>query len=214
MFLRKKKMDEVKPEEQATIQPDGGAQTPESEPTPPVPEPTPPVTPPEPDPRDTEIAALKDRLIRLQADFENFRKRTVRDREDQARRACEKILKDFLPVVDHLDLGVQSAHKHHIKHAVIEGFEGVQKQFHQALEKAGVVPIETLNQAFDPHLHESVTQLHSEEHPENTIIQETRRGYLLGSYVLRAAQVIVSKGPTPAPQAEETTGDSEQQPPA
>lgn len=148
-----------------------------------------------PDPRDVEIAALKDRLLRLQADFENFRKRTIRDREDQARRATEAVLKDFLPVVDHFELGVVSAHKHHVKHAVIEGFENVLKQLRLALERAGVTPIDTKDQVFDPHLHECITQMHSEEHPVNTVIQETRKGYKLGSFVLRAAQVIVSTGP-------------------
>ena len=148
-----------------------------------------------PDPRDLEIATLKDRLLRLQADFENFRKRTIRDREDQARRATEAILKDFLPVVDHFELGVVSAQKHHVKHAVIEGFENVLKQLRLALEKAGVTPIDTKNQVFDPHAHECITQMHSEEHPANTIIQETRKGYKLGTFVLRAAQVIVSTGP-------------------
>lgn len=156
------------------------------------------------DPRDAEIAALKDRLLRLQADFDNFRKRTVRDREDMSRRAAEKILKELLPVVDHFDLGLQAAHKHHVKHAVLEGFDGVLKQLHSVLEKSGVVPIETKSQAFDPHNHECVAQIPSEEHPENVIIEETRKGYRLGSFVLRASQVIVSTGPAtasaPAPQ--------------
>ncbi len=137
---------------------------------------------------------LKDRLLRLQADFDNFRKRTLRDREDQARRASEKILKDLLPVIDHFELGIHAAHKNHVKHTVIEGFEGILAQFQLALEKAGLTPITTKGQPFDPHLHECITQLPSEEQPENTIIQETRRGYKLGSFVLRASQVIVSSG--------------------
>lgn len=147
------------------------------------------------DPRDVEIATLKDRLLRLQADFDNFRKRTVRDREDMARRASEKILKELLPAVDHFDLGIQAARKNHIKHAVIEGFEGVLKQFQVILEKSGVTPIETRGLAFDPHSHECVAQIPSEEHPENMVIEETRKGYRLGTYILRAAQVIVSSGP-------------------
>lgn len=170
------------------------------------------------DPRDLEIAALKDRLLRLQADFDNFRKRTVRDREDQSRRACERILKDLLPVVDHFELGLQAAHKHHVKHAVIDGLGGVLKQLEQVLDKAGVTPIVTQGQVFDPHLHESVTHLPSDEHPEHVIIQETRRGYKLGSFLLRAAQVIVSTGPAadaakpaePPPAAEpESSADAE-----
>lgn len=156
------------------------------------------------DPRDLEIATLKDRLLRLQADFDNFRKRTVRDREDMARRSAEKILKELLPVVDHFDLGLQAAHKHHVKHAVLEGFDGVLKQLQSVLEKTGVIPIETKGQLFDPHNHECVAQIPSEEHPENVIIEETRKGYRLGTFVLRASQVIVSTGPatagSPAPQ--------------
>ncbi len=147
------------------------------------------------DPRDTEIAALKDRLIRLQADFDNYRKRAIRDREDQARRACERILEDILPVLDHFDLGLKAAQKHHVKHSVIEGLGSVLKQFEQVLEKAGVKAIETVGQVFDPHLHECVAHLPSEERPDHVIIQETRRGYRLGTYLLRASQVIVSTGP-------------------
>ena len=188
------------------------AETPAEAQPAPVPEATPSVdagtTTGDADPRDLEIATLKDRLLRLQADFDNFRKRTTRDREDQSRRACERILKDLLPVVDHFELGLQAAHKHHVKHAVIDGLAGVLKQLEQVLEKAGVTPIVTQGQVFDPHLHESVTHLPSQEHPEHVIIQETRRGYKLGNYLLRAAQVIVSTGPTA------DTAESPEPPPA
>jgi molecular chaperone GrpE len=182
-------MDEAKQDE--TV--DMTIEQPEAEPTLAETEPS----QPGPDPKDVEIASLKDRLLRLQADFDNFRKRTIRDREDQARRATETILKDVLPVIDHFELGVASAHKHHVKHAVIEGFENVLKQLRLALEKSGVTPIETQDQLFDPRLHECITQMHSEEHPVNSVIQETRKGYKLGTFVLRAAQVIVSTGPAP-----------------
>lgn len=161
------------------------------------------------DPRDQEIATLKDRLLRLQADFDNFRKRTVRDREDMARRAAEKTLKELLPAIDHFDLGIQAARKNHIKHAVVEGFEGILKQFQGILEKSGVTPIETRGQVFDPHNHECVAQIPSEEHPENVVIEETRKGYRLGTYVLRASQVIVSSGPAkPAAQEPEKTEEN------
>lgn len=147
------------------------------------------------DPKDQEIAALKDRLLRLQADFDNFRKRTIRDREDMARRAAERLLQELLPIVDHFELGLESARQHHIKHNVIEGFAGILKQFQTTLEKAGVTPIETKGQSFDPNFHECVAQIASEEHPEANIIEETRKGYKLGTYLLRASQVIVSTGP-------------------
>lgn len=153
------------------------------------------------DPRDLEIAALKDRLLRLQADFDNYRKRIARDREDQIRRASESLLKDLLPVVDHFELGLRSAQKHHVKHAIIDGLSSVLKQMEQVLHKAGVSAIDTRDKPFDPRLHECVAHIHSEEHAENMIIEETRRGYLLGAFVIRASQVIVSSGPCPAPGA-------------
>ncbi len=167
-----------------------------ADPTPvltPVVEPT--VEQPVTDPKDQEIATLKDRLLRLQADFDNFRKRTLRDREEMSRRAAERLLHDMLPIVDHFELGLEAARQNHVKHSVIEGFEGILKQFQTNLEKAGVTPIETKGQAFDPNYHECVTQIASEEHPEGTIIEETRKGYKLGTFLLRASQVIVSTGP-------------------
>jgi molecular chaperone GrpE len=159
------------------------------------------------DPKDAELAVLKDRLLRLQADFDNFRKRTVRDREDMARRASERILKELLPAIDHFDLGIQAARKSHIKHAVVEGFEGILKQFQSILEKSGVTPIETRGQVFDPHSHECVTQIPSEEHPESMVIEETRKGYRLGTYVLRASQVIVSSGPATVTETTESEAE-------
>lgn len=155
----------------------------------------------------SEIEALKDRLLRLQADFDNFRKRTTRDREEQSRRACERIIGDLLPVVDHFEMGLLSARKHHARHAVIEGFEGILKQLQQVLERAGVSVIDTIGKPFDPRLHECVAHVPSKEHVENTVIQETRRGYRLGTFVLRAPQVIVSTGPAAAAPPPEQPAD-------
>ena len=182
-----------------------------------VEEPTPEVTPvlepvvepPALDSKEQEIATLKDRLLRLQADFDNFRKRTIRDREDMARRAAERLLSDLLPIVDHLELGIEAARQNHIKHSVLEGFEGILKQFQNNLDKAGVTPIETKGQSFDPNAHECVAHLPSDSLPENAIVEETRKGYKLGTYILRASQVIVSTGPvknsSPDPEAEKST---------
>jgi len=181
----------------------------ETEPAPvltPVVEPA--AEPPAIDPKDQEIATLKDRLLRLQADFDNFRKRTLRDREDTTRRAAERLLQDMLPIVDHFELGLEAARQHHIKHNVIDGFEGILKQFQTNLEKAGVTPIETKGQSFDPNCHECVAHIPSEEHPDGIIIEETRKGYKLGTYLLRASQVIVSTGP--AKDSSQSSEDSSQ----
>ena len=142
-----------------------------------------------------ELAEIKDQLLRLRADFDNFRKRTVRDRDEHSRRANEKLLKDLLPVIDHFELGLQQARKHHVKHAVIEGLAAVFDQLQGVLARAGVEEIPAEGMPFDPQLHECVAHANSDQHPENTILSQTRRGYKLGQYLLRAAQVVVSNGP-------------------
>ncbi len=143
------------------------------------------------------LAEMRNQHLRLQADFDNFRRRTARDHEQQSRRANERLLKDLLPVLDHLDLGLEAAHKHHVKHSVIDGLIGVQKQFLDTLAKHGVTAVATVGQPFNPEQHECVVHAASDQHPENVIVREVRRGFMLGSYVLRAAQVIVSTGAAP-----------------
>lgn len=150
---------------------------------------------PPPSPAPDPLAEMRNQHLRLQADFDNYRRRTARDHELQARRATEQLLRDLLPVLDHLDLGLESARKHHVKHAVIDGLAGVQKQFLDALAKHGVAPVATVGQPFNPDRHECVIHTASDQFSENVIAQEVRRGFTLGPYVLRAAQVIVSTGP-------------------
>jgi molecular chaperone GrpE len=141
-----------------------------------------------------EVAELKDQLLRLRADFANFRKRTIRDREEYAKRAAEGVLSDLLPVLDHFEMGLQEARKHHVKHAVIDGLASVLDQLRGVLTKAGVEEIETEGKPFDPNLHECVAHAGSDKHPDNTIISQIRRGYKMGNFLLRAPQVVVSSG--------------------
>lgn len=156
-----------------------------------------------------ENEALEHRLLRLQADFDNYRKRTQRERAEWQQAAHEEILRDCLPVMDHYELGLKTAVKEEIPSAVRQGFEMVYDQFLALLRKHKVVPIEAAGKPFDHNFHEAVTQIPSEEHPADTVIAETRRGYLLGEKLLRPAQVVVSSGPatdtaaTPAAEQEE-----------
>ncbi len=156
-----------------------------------------------------EDEALEHRLLRLQADFDNYRKRTQRERAEWQRAAHEEILRDCLPVMDHYELGLKTAAKEAIPPAVLEGLQMVYDQFLSLLRKHKVVPIEAEGKPFDHNFHEAVTQIPSEEHPADTVIAETRRGYLLGEKLLRPAQVVVSSGPatdteaTPAAEQEE-----------
>ena len=138
--------------------------------------------------------ALRDRLLRLQADFDNYRKRIDRERKDWAVYANEKLLKDLLPALDNFELGLANGVKANAPDALIEGLRLVQRQLEGALEKSGVTPIDAEGQPFDPHLHEAITHMPSADVPEGTVLAQTRRGYRMGDKLLRAAQVVVSSG--------------------
>lgn len=161
----------------------------------PVPEEAPPApeTSAEPQPSPEEI--LKDRLLRLQADFDNYRKRMDREKKDWIAFAGEKIILDLLPVLDHFELGLADSAKTGAPAAFTEGFQLVLNQFRAALEKAGVQAVDAEGSVFDPKFHEAITHLPSEQVPEGRVVAQTRRGYKLGDKLLRAAQVVVSSGP-------------------
>ena len=138
---------------------------------------------------------LKDRLLRLQADFDNYRKRIDRERKDWAVFANEKLLKDLLPALDNFALGLANGEKAHAPAALLEGLRLVQGQFESALAKSDITPIDADGQPFDPNLHEAITHMPSPDVPEGSVIAQTRRGWKMGDKLLRAAQVVVSSGP-------------------
>ncbi len=174
------------------------ANLPAVEPAPPEAEPAPEAPPPEspaestPTPEDL----LKDRLLRLQADFDNFRKRIDRDKKDWIAFANEKLILELLPVLDHFELGLADSAKNGAAPAIVAGFQLVCTQLRTVLEKAGLQAIDAEGQPFDPNLHEAITHLPSDAVPEGHVATQTRRGYKLGDKLLRAAQVVVSAGPT------------------
>lgn len=155
-----------------------------------------PVEPAPVEQREPPEEALEMRLLRLQADFDNYRKRTLREKAEWELKGNEALLTELLPVLDHFELGLKTAEKHNTAPAVLDGFKMVYEQFLTALRKNRVTPIASEGELFDPNLHEAVTFIPSEEHPAQTIMAETRRGYRLGDRLLRAAQVVVSSGPT------------------
>jgi molecular chaperone GrpE len=151
--------------------------------------------PAEPDLNDGAQDELNDRLLRLQADFDNFRKRTQREREHLRRTANSDLVEELLPVLDHFEMGLANARRHEANASVLDGFELVYDQLMGALKQSGLEPVVAAGEVFDPHVHEAITHLPSEEHPADTVITETRRGYRLGDQLLRASQVVVSSGP-------------------
>ncbi|MGD9781984.1 MAG: nucleotide exchange factor GrpE [Kiritimatiellia bacterium] len=138
---------------------------------------------------------LKERLLRLQADFDNYRKRMDREKKDWIVFASEKLVLELLPVLDHFELGLADSAKNGAPAAFTEGFQIICNQLRSALEKTGVQAIDAEGAAFNPHLHEAITHLPSDDVPEGHVVVQTRRGYQLGDKLLRAAQVVVSSGP-------------------
>lgn len=145
---------------------------------------------------------LKNQLLRLQADFDNFRKRTQRERNEIYQMANESLFLEMLPVIDHFEMGFKSAESHHADTAVTEGFRMVYNQLLDVLKKFNVTAIDAIGETFNPHRHEAILHMASEE-PAETVVDQVRRGYLLGEKLLRAAQVIVSSGPQKVESEEE-----------
>lgn len=151
----------------------------------------------------SEEQLLKDRMLRLQADFDNFRKRTARDRSEWQAFAIEQFLQDLLPVVDHYELGLAMAEQHGADKAVMDGLRLVYDQLLGAIKKQGVLPLSAEpGTPFNPHEHEAISHVPSEEHPADVIIAETRKGYKQGDKLIRPLQVVVSSGPVETEDAE------------
>lgn len=136
---------------------------------------------------------LRDQLLRLKADFDNFRKRTQRERSELFLFANESIFQEMLPVIDHFEMGLKSAEDHQTECSVTEGFNLVYNQLLDLLKKFNVTPVNALDEIFNPHQHEALTHMPSEK-PSETVIEVFRKGYMMGDKLLRAAQVVVSSG--------------------
>jgi molecular chaperone GrpE len=148
-----------------------------------------------------EIAALEkklaeehDRLLRTAADLDNFRKRARRDIEDAGVRGRGEVLAEILPTIDALDLALKNANGETPARAVIDGVEMVRRQFLGSMARFGLKPIACVGAQFDPSFHEAVAQIPHPDLPAGAVIEELRRGYLLGDRLLRATMVIVSSG--------------------
>lgn len=140
-----------------------------------------------------ERDALMDQLLRARAEFDNYRKRVARETEALRQRAAEALMHDLLSVIDNLDLALK--YRDTDPTALAEGVGMVAKQMHDVLGRHGLSVIESEGRAFDPTVHEAVTQAPSQEIARDHVVQEFQRGYMLGGRVLRPSKVTVSSGP-------------------
>jgi len=140
-----------------------------------------------------ELDGTKDKLLRTLAEMENLRRRVQRDREEAIRFANENLLRELLPVLDHLALAVSFGKVDHVRvEDVAEGVSYVLKQFEDTLARFGVVPFDAVGKAFDPELHEAVDREPSDTVPPGTILKTHQRGYRLRERLLRPARVVVA----------------------
>ncbi len=140
-----------------------------------------------------ERAAYLDRAARLQAEFDNFRKRNAKEQQEFRDYALAEALKSLLPILDSLDRAVKTdaASVSDLR----AGVELIDKQFHDALAKLGVQPVPAQGEPFDPNLHQAVQMVDTHEVPDNEVIDELQRGYRLKDRLLRPAMVRVASNP-------------------
>lgn len=153
-----------------------------------------------------ELAVVKDRYMRLLADFDNMRKRQIREREDVVKRANEGLLESLIPVFDHLELAIANASG---DDSFTQGVKMVAGQFLSALTAAGAESIDATGKVFDPAWHEALQVVPSDTVPENEVVQQFRKGWSLGGKLMRPAQVVVSSG-KPESEADALEADSEE----
>jgi molecular chaperone GrpE len=148
-----------------------------------------------------ESEQWRDRFLRKAAEFENFRKRTDRERQESAHMARSSVLIELLPVMDACERALCSFKEREDPTGRLQSYrEGVEllyKQLGDTLSRLGVVPLQAKGKAFDPHMHEALGRLETAEHEDNSVVEELRRGYLLKDRLLRPAQVIVASSPKP-----------------
>jgi molecular chaperone GrpE len=142
----------------------------------------------------SDLDRFRDLALRSQADFENYKKRASREKEDAIKYANSSLLQRLVSILDNFELGLAAAKTESERSPIYSGMVLVQKQLNDLLEENGLQAIEAEGKKFDPNLHEAIAH-ESSEAPEETVIRQTRRGYRFKDRLLRPARVVVSSGP-------------------
>jgi molecular chaperone GrpE len=142
-----------------------------------------------------DLDRFRDLALRSQADFENYKKRSAREKDDAIKYANSSLLERLLPVVDNFELGLAAARAEGETSPIFSGMNLVLKQLNDFLADNGLQPIEAVGQKFDPNLHEAIAHEPSAQAPEGTVTRQTRRGYRFKDRLLRPSSVVVSSGP-------------------
>lgn len=144
------------------------------------------------DPRDQQIEELKDRLMRQMAEFDNYRKRTEKEKSQRYEVGAKDVVEKILPVVDNFERGLAAVPEDEKENPFIDGMEKIYKQLMTTLEGIGVKPIEAVGQEFNPDFHNAVMHVEDEEVGENIVVEELQKGYLYRDSVVRHSMVKVA----------------------
>jgi len=132
-------------------------------------------------------------LRRLKAEFENYKKRMIKERGQLINWAVEDLIKEFLPVLDDLERAIDSAKSSQDFSSLLQGIQMIYNYFKGLLEKKGLQEIPAEGKEFNPHVHEAIMRIESDEHPDNIVVEEMRKGYKFKDRVLRPSMVKVNK---------------------
>ncbi|MBM6994931.1 heat shock protein GrpE [compost metagenome] len=139
-----------------------------------------------------ESEDYQQRLLRTQADFDNFRRRTVKEKEELGKYASAKLITELLPVIDNFERALSSSGESTDANSYIKGVEMIFRQLEGVLKAEGLIPMEAEGQPFNPEFHQAIMQVESDEHEEGIVVEVVQKGYLLKDKVLRPAMVKVS----------------------
>jgi molecular chaperone GrpE len=148
------------------------------------------------------LQEAKDKYLRLYAEFENYKRRVNKDKEELVRYGNEALIYELLPVIDNLEMALQHASDEEASSGLVQGVEITLKELMKALEKFGLSPIEADGKPFDPSVHHAMSQVVREDVDEEIVVEEFRKGYILKEKVLRPSLVAVSKKPAQIGEAE------------
>jgi len=138
---------------------------------------------------------MEDRLLRLAAEFDNYKKRTAKEYQQVIKTANENLILQLVNVLDNLERALHSSEKAENFDALHQGVELIYQHLMEILTREGLAAIEAMGKPFDPHRHEAVMQVQDGEHPADMVVGEMQKGYLLGDKLIRPSRVFVSRGP-------------------
>jgi molecular chaperone GrpE len=142
-----------------------------------------------------ELEGIKDRLLRTAADYENAKKRLVKEKEDFLKFASERLISELLPSLDNLNRAIETAEKDNPDDPILKGIHLTEKGVFDVLKRHGLSRVEALNQPFSVEFHEALGQVETSEKEEGTVVEELETGYMLHGKLIRPARVKIAKAP-------------------